>query len=57
MQFLTQEQCELLDLLRCDHGLRRGKSSGEVGDLISKLVTPEPQIDEPLTHRSVLGIH
>ncbi|MGE4432045.1 MAG: hypothetical protein AB7E05_15030 [Sphingobium sp.] len=57
MQLLTQEKRELLDLLRCDHRFCHGKAAGEIDNLIGKLIPPEPEIDQPLPHRGVLGIH
>jgi len=57
MQLITEKQCQLLDLGRRDHRLGHSQAAGEIGNLLGEFVPAEPQINQPLTHRSVLGIH
>ncbi|WOF42653.1 hypothetical protein KNJ79_15995 [Sphingopyxis indica] len=57
MQLITEKQCQLLDLGRRDYRLGHGEAAGEIGNLLGKLIPPKPEVDQPLAHRSVLGIH
>ncbi len=50
MQFLAQEQGQLLKLGRRDHRLSHGKAASEVSDLLHELIPPEPQADQTLAH-------
>ncbi|WP_313337071.1 hypothetical protein [Sphingobium yanoikuyae] len=57
MQLVAQEQGQLLDLRRRDHGFSHGETAGQIRNLIGKFVPAEPQIDQPLTHGRIVGIH
>jgi len=57
MQLITEKQCQLLDLGGRDHRLGLSQAAGEIGNLIGKLIPPEPQVDQPFARRGILGVH
>ena len=57
MQLVAQKHRQFLDLGRGDHQFGHREATGKIDNLLGKFVWSEPQVDQPLAYRSVLGVY